>query len=808
MEEIVTCIDLSHDSLITSSDHPSGLCTVCREIDFVSSTSEVCCGTDNRWFHIGTLQAVMRKEYCPGCRLILSAASGVRSVGPIWNGIEEMNVTIRQSFPSAHDSRYPIGSLREKKMIEDDATIGIYENPIEIRAMENLFDVILQNKYEQPVAGNIIRAGEVQPADLFGSKSTIFQSEESFCVRGRIVSSEVNISLIKDWMQSCSVQHKKCRSPILSIAREQNIRLVDVQDYRIVSATPTEKYVALSYVWGPTTLLLLVQNTISQFSFINGLKHLIIPRTISDAIQLVKDIGQRYLWVDSLCIVQDDNNDKQQQLPIMDSIFSDAELVVVVAAGSDANSGIPGIQRYQRGISQRIEIINGTQFITTQPPIQQALKKSVWSSRGWTFQEAILARRALVFTENLVYWNCQVETWREDITYESSLARVLTSKIDSLKAHLLDQRLCRTQRYCQSVETISQRTFKEKGDIIWALIGVLKLHAPDFQKGYIWAHPYERLDSTLIWYQATRRVNFYTRCSGDHPRHARHVLARKGSLFELPYPSWSWLSTSAEVSFMDPCGASIVSAVTWHEPIKLGYTTSATYLKLTNLRNPIEEKGINPNKKSSPGYTSEKVIIDYGLLCFTAQTATLTVRRAEEEIRGPSVARERTIGGDISRDYLLGRAVAGDGGANEDKVKRDETDGDETDGDEIDGDGTDGDRMPSYHWTGAAIYSPTEERIGTVDIPLSFFNEKSERSGEFVLLSSNAQGEADEFCKELAGGCDVGSFNHVDGCRHIVNHNIMLIEWHGDVAFRRGLTEVEKSTWEKVETQAKKIILG
>ena len=102
-----------------------------------------------------------------------------------------------------------------------------------------------------------------------------------------------------------------------------------------------------------------------------------IPRIISDAIQLVKDVGQRYLWVDSLCIVQDDDDDKQQQLPSMVSIYSNAELVVVAAAGSDANTGIPGIQGSKRRISQRIERISGTQFIASQPSIQQVLKGSV-----------------------------------------------------------------------------------------------------------------------------------------------------------------------------------------------------------------------------------------------------------------------------------------------------------------------------------------------------------------------------------------------------------------------------------------------
>ncbi|KAI1373954.1 hypothetical protein F4677DRAFT_184680 [Hypoxylon crocopeplum] len=59
----------------------------------------------------------------------------------------------------------------------------------------------------------------------------------------------------------------------------------------------------------------------------------LIPRTILDTIQLVRDIGFRFLWIDSLCILQDDDGDKLQHLPHMDSIYRCASLVIIAAAG-------------------------------------------------------------------------------------------------------------------------------------------------------------------------------------------------------------------------------------------------------------------------------------------------------------------------------------------------------------------------------------------------------------------------------------------------------------------------------------------
>lgn len=128
---------------------------------------------------------------------------------------------------------------------------------------------------------------------------------------------------------------------------------------------------------------------------------------------------KRCLWVDTLCIIQDDERDKQQQLPIMDAIYSCADIIIIAATGSDVHPGIPGAGNTRRRIIQGNETINGISFVTTPPEVQQVLDSTKWSRRGWTYQDAILARRALIFTDSLVYWNCRTAVWREDISGES-----------------------------------------------------------------------------------------------------------------------------------------------------------------------------------------------------------------------------------------------------------------------------------------------------------------------------------------------------------------------------------------------------
>ena len=757
-----TCEELSDDC---GQQHPSGLCCVCEKIDFVSFTSRNCaCVNDNRHYHIGTLEHIARKTFCPGCRLILSAARNIEYNHDLF---DEIPITVQRHFLSAcGESTYSLPDYKDFSYRTRE--IPLFPN------MESFIEVIChqyssrcETLYGSVVAGTIIRMENAESADPTGIRSTCLDSENPV-YRGRNVLPEVDIQLIKQWMQSCKSRHDTCHFPVLETSRDQNIRLIDVQELRVISATLVEKYVALSYVWGPATKPSLTQETLAQCSSPGGLKDLIIPRTISDAMQLVRYIGTRYLWVDTLCIVQDDEDDKKQQLTIMDSIYTNAELLIVAAAGDDANAGHPGIDNNPTTKSQRTEKIDEIELMTAQASVQQVLNRSTWNSRGWTFQEVILSRRALVFTESLVYWSCQQNTWREDMGSKSSIVGLKLDKTNTLWPHLFNAGdICRTFLYCQLAEAFSPRQLKEEKDVIWAFIGILRLQASHFRKGFIWGLPYEKLDATILWVDSG--------CSLFHCRRAHHSVFWENSLYDLQYPSWSWLSTNLPISFMDPCGDSIVSEVTWHEPWKFGDGPSD--LKWVNLNGVSEDLVYKLDASLLFGSTSELEIMDYGFLHFTAQTAVLNLTRAKE-----------------SSGYC---------GASE--ADASEVDASEAEGDKIyrDEDGTLQNRRLL-----ALIESPEGKRIGKLAVPAYFFNKQSECFGEFVLLSSNAEKISSESCTEVSGRLDCGATNHVNGCEHVRSHNIMLIEAYGYIAYRVAICEVGKEDWKHVGTQVKTIFLG
>ncbi|KAH9206569.1 heterokaryon incompatibility protein-domain-containing protein, partial [Leptodontidium sp. 2 PMI_412] len=119
-----------------------------------------------------------------------------------------------------------------------------------------------------------------------------------------------------------------------------NLRLIDVLNDEVIQSRGEEKYFALSYVWGTTTQYkalsknfhksLVEEHEIGRLSVLR-LDRSVLSQTIQDAMCLVQNIGERYLWVDVLCIIQDDPNEVTSTLRFMNKIYSDATMTIVAA---------------------------------------------------------------------------------------------------------------------------------------------------------------------------------------------------------------------------------------------------------------------------------------------------------------------------------------------------------------------------------------------------------------------------------------------------------------------------------------------
>lgn len=213
----------------------------------------------------------------------------------------------------------------------------------------------------------------------------------------RAPSKQFNAQQALSWIKCCTDAHEACRPP-----RKRDIheyRLIDCYELTIVVAEKSKPYVALSYVWGSSK-----KNAAIRTDRLPAPLPKNLPLVITDAILVTISLGFRYLWVDRLCIDQVNHDTKHRQLHEMDVIYADSELTIIGAAGQDGDYGLPGVSSRPRTTSILAQF-GGTEAAYIQHPYG-LIRKSKWYSRGWTYQEAFLSRRRLVFLDNQTYFEC------------------------------------------------------------------------------------------------------------------------------------------------------------------------------------------------------------------------------------------------------------------------------------------------------------------------------------------------------------------------------------------------------------------
>jgi len=178
------------------------------------------------------------------------------------------------------------------------------------------------------------------------------------CIAFSTVPSLVDFDRIRGWVDFCEINHRgvPCRSMRHPNAQSDSMReaslsgfhLIDTIDGAVVLSTLSEKFVALSYVWGGRA-----QQPSATSPW---------PKVVQDAVTATKALSFRYLWVNRHCIPE---GDKHNQISRMDLIYRRAQLTIVATAGQDADYGLPGVSVH-RPSSQ----FPGTPFgLRLMPPI-------------------------------------------------------------------------------------------------------------------------------------------------------------------------------------------------------------------------------------------------------------------------------------------------------------------------------------------------------------------------------------------------------------------------------------------------------
>ena len=138
-----------------------------------------------------------------------------------------------------------------------------------------------------------------------------------------------------------------------------------------------------------------------------------VPATIWDTMVLTKSLGEKYCWIDALCILQDDPAREQDQISQMGATYSRALITIVNTAG-DGSTGPPGLHACSRDIQQIKFQLPEFDLIKVQDDTDiygdSRHNISVWENRTWTYRERLFSKRLIIFRKQQIYWHFRSAT--------------------------------------------------------------------------------------------------------------------------------------------------------------------------------------------------------------------------------------------------------------------------------------------------------------------------------------------------------------------------------------------------------------
>lgn len=336
---------------------------------------------------------------------------------------------------------------------------------------------------------------------------------------------------IRTVLHQCLLNHQAC-SVNDSKPSPGNFRLIDVQQRKLAYMEPYVSYVALSYLWGPHPsgeFLQALHSNIVELEHEGSLNRERLPTTIHDAMEVCKRLDQRYLWVDRLCILQDESDDKLLYINSMDAIYASAFLVLVVTDG-DMHAGIPGLSR-ERPCWKESESVCNMRLEVERPGFQNEIGVSPWNYRGWTYQEGMLAKRKLYMTPYQSFYTCKVSIWSENTS---------TVDLDLQKIHHLpgsgvlqssdepDGDLYTEQTFIdftKHVKEYTNRSLTNPSDILNAFTGVGQALWNN-EENFLYGLPRTYFDQALLW----------------HPDTYNRTIPKWRKSKDQYWPTWAWCS--------------------------------------------------------------------------------------------------------------------------------------------------------------------------------------------------------------------------------------------------------------------------
>ncbi|PMD37980.1 HET-domain-containing protein [Hyaloscypha variabilis F] len=350
-------------------------------------------------------------------------------------------------------------------------------------------------------------------------------------------------NVAQNWLASCTVEHERCKqSKNISVPT----RLLDISETCPILCTKRKNvaYAALSYCWGQD---MAVTTTKANFQcHEKGIEYGGLPKTFQDAISVTRALGIDFLWVDSLCIIQDDEDDWDTECVRMGEYYENAYVTISALSASGSSEGF----LHPRPETQVLRLFETSNvYIRPRKDFnrRKIFESAALSRRGWTLQERLLSTRILHFSSYEMFWECKTCSAREGSAKEH-INPVDSRSLSNYEGDDFKRVLQHMDRdphspsngafavWYRLVRQYTRRSLSRSSDLLPAISALASAFSTITGYTYmagLWAED----SQSLLWLKD--RGQSGSRTYHSYPREADNYRA----------PSWSWAAVDGAVVF-------------------------------------------------------------------------------------------------------------------------------------------------------------------------------------------------------------------------------------------------------------------
>lgn len=340
------------------------------------------------------------------------------------------------------------------------------------------------------------------------------------------------INLGRQWLEECLEKHEDCRARAVESTKFIPTRLIKVQangksveSLRLVigcDLPPNSVYLTLSHCWGGAQIIKLTKATLESFQ--KEIPSSSLPKNFMDAAIITAALKYEYIWIDSLCIIQDSEVDWKKEAAKMGSVYRHSVCTIAAAGAKDSHGGCFATRSALSFMP--CQLIPKTEKGPGVYAENWGSQPTPLHTRAWVVQERCLSIRTLNFGANMLAWDCisskasEQEPKMQSTNYDASLKRVF----NDLLSHPPDAVRWTNSWWKLVLEYSScNLTFtSDKWPAIEGLAAEVETHSKKSLVHGLWGH---NLADELLW------------CISK-PQKTR---------LSIGAPSWSWLSIDGKV---------------------------------------------------------------------------------------------------------------------------------------------------------------------------------------------------------------------------------------------------------------------